>query len=304
MLNSYDESGNLLDAGFLVEGTSSRFAITIASHGGKKGFPSERNGDYSRALRLHLQRLAELGFSLRSIRVDSRPARKLPEAAREIWPKNFAKPLLLSDVDDFEELRLAIGRSAAAHARQGDSSGNMRKQLRLEAEAPLGKSTTRSELEALLIAHNSIATWTEQPTADQAALHERARRARQRAESPGRGESIPRPPGELKPDLEETKTSRFIRDPNVVAWVMANTQGVCEACGTDAPFVRSDGEPYLEVHHVRPLAEGGPDTTDNAIACCPNCHRALHHSSQRGKLRQSVIKRVDRLVDWPEKPKP
>ena len=30
----------------------------------------------------------------------------------------------------------------------------------------------------------------------------------------------------------------------------------------------------LEVHHIRPLAEGGPDCEDNAAPLCPSCHTA------------------------------
>jgi len=33
----------------------------------------------------------------------------------------------------------------------------------------------------------------------------------------------------------------------------------------------------LEVHHKVPLAEGGDDTVENAIALCPNCHRHAHY---------------------------
>ncbi|SFB88291.1 HNH endonuclease [Marinospirillum celere] len=51
-----------------------------------------------------------------------------------------------------------------------------------------------------------------------------------------------------------------------------------QACGTPAPFNRkSDGTPYLEVHHKTPLALGGEDTVENAIALCPNCHRKAHY---------------------------
>src|ERR1043166_2886357 len=32
----------------------------------------------------------------------------------------------------------------------------------------------------------------------------------------------------------------------------------------------------LDVHHLDPVADGGPDTADNLLALCPNCH-ALHH---------------------------
>ncbi|MBC8673865.1 HNH endonuclease [Aeromonas hydrophila] len=44
-----------------------------------------------------------------------------------------------------------------------------------------------------------------------------------------------------------------------------------------APFNRvSDGTPYLEVHHIQPLANGGEDTIQNTMALCPNCHRKRH----------------------------
>ncbi|WP_374046215.1 HNH endonuclease [Rhizobium favelukesii] len=72
-----------------------------------------------------------------------------------------------------------------------------------------------------------------------------------------------------------------------------------EVCRRPAPFDREGGEPYLEVHHVRPLAEGGPDTADNAVGCCPNCHRQLHYDPDRGRLRRSVIGSIGRLVDYP-----
>ncbi|WP_080666815.1 HNH endonuclease signature motif containing protein [Variovorax paradoxus] len=39
---------------------------------------------------------------------------------------------------------------------------------------------------------------------------------------------------------------------------------------------KATGDPYLEVHHITPLALGGDDTVDNAWALCPNCHREKH----------------------------
>ena len=37
-----------------------------------------------------------------------------------------------------------------------------------------------------------------------------------------------------------------------------------------------DGSPFLEVHHVDYMANGGSDTIDNVVALCPNCHRKMH----------------------------
>lgn len=31
-------------------------------------------------------------------------------------------------------------------------------------------------------------------------------------------------------------------------------------------------EPFVEIHHIIPQAEGGPDTFDNAVALCARCH--------------------------------
>jgi len=71
----------------------------------------------------------------------------------------------------------------------------------------------------------------------------------------------------------------FDRDPDVVAEVLLRAAGECENCKRPAPFLRrSDRTPYLEVHHVIRLSNGGDDTVENAIAVCPNCHRAAHYA--------------------------
>jgi hypothetical protein len=101
--------------------------------------------------------------------------------------------------------------------------------------------------------------------------------------------------------VEET-TLRFVRDQRVIDWVVDGAHGACEVCKNPAPFCRSEGDPFLEVHHVRPLAEGGPDTVDNAIAVCTNCHRELHHGARRESLRDHMIANAVRLVDHPIKP--
>ena len=92
-----------------------------------------------------------------------------------------------------------------------------------------------------------------------------------------------------------------MRDPNVIAWVLLIAKGVCEACEKPAPFFAADGDPFLEVHHVRPLGEGGPDVPDNAIAICPNCHRQLHFGKDRESLRAATIAKIERLRDFPKK---
>lgn len=70
----------------------------------------------------------------------------------------------------------------------------------------------------------------------------------------------------------------YERSADVVAEVLAQSMGECNRCKRPAPFNRkSDGTPYLEVHHKLLLSAGGEDTVENAEALCANCHRHRHY---------------------------
>jgi 5-methylcytosine-specific restriction protein A len=80
-----------------------------------------------------------------------------------------------------------------------------------------------------------------------------------------------------KPSKVLATVAVYERNADVIAEVLLRANGTCERCGNSAPFLRkSDGSPYLEVHHKVRLADGGDDTVENAIAICPNCHRRAH----------------------------
>ncbi|MHB2155765.1 HNH endonuclease [Calditrichota bacterium GD2] len=71
---------------------------------------------------------------------------------------------------------------------------------------------------------------------------------------------------------------QYIRDPYIAEYVKRKANGICQDCNEPAPFInKKTGEPYLEIHHIIPLSEGGSDTIDNVIALCPNCHRKRHY---------------------------
>lgn len=59
-------------------------------------------------------------------------------------------------------------------------------------------------------------------------------------------------------------------------YVLARADGKCEGCHTSAPFLRTDGTPYLEPHHLNRVSDGGPDHPEHVAALCPNCHRRVH----------------------------
>lgn len=81
-----------------------------------------------------------------------------------------------------------------------------------------------------------------------------------------------------KPAQVVVQQTVFIRNQLVVVEVLLRANGHCEECKRPAPFLRdSDNTPYLEVHHIVRLADGGDDTVENAVALCPNCHRKAHY---------------------------
>mgnify|MGYP001369933802 FL=1 len=92
-------------------------------------------------------------------------------------------------------------------------------------------------------------------------------------------------------DPRESKGA-FKRDPEVIAWVKQRADGVCELCEKEGPFLDRDNQPFLEVHHIVPLADGGPDTVDNAVALCPNCHRQCHHGPDTEGIRKVLLQKV------------
>lgn len=104
------------------------------------------------------------------------------------------------------------------------------------------------------------------------------------------------PSGQEAPARQERSTEQFVRDAAVVAYVQREAGGNCECCMQPAPFKKSNGLPYLEVHHVKRLASGGSDKISNAVAVCPNCHRELHHGAKSDDLADSLFLRIIRLV--------
>ena len=109
------------------------------------------------------------------------------------------------------------------------------------------------------------------------------------------GDDFDAPLGVERPERGVMTVAAFARSPAVVAWVLKSANGRCEACGGQAPFVKDDGVAFLEVHHLLRLADGGPDTVDNAVAACPNCHRALHLAANRRDLTTELYGKVARL---------
>jgi len=111
-----------------------------------------------------------------------------------------------------------------------------------------------------------------------------------------RQKNLPKPNGNPSPKARRIAITQFQRDTAVKAWVLRQAGEICECCEQPAPFNGADGLPYLELHYVRQLAEGGADTISNAVALCPNCHREIHHGANAQALTAWLYDNVARLL--------
>ena len=73
--------------------------------------------------------------------------------------------------------------------------------------------------------------------------------------------------------------------------VLLRSEGHCENphCTGEAQDVTDAGRPILEVDHVQDLATGGPDSPEQMIALCPNCHAIKTRGRTREQLRQGLF---------------
>jgi 5-methylcytosine-specific restriction protein A len=76
--------------------------------------------------------------------------------------------------------------------------------------------------------------------------------------------------------LTGSQRNVYKRSEDVRNYALARAMGHCQGCAAPAPFIRVDGSPYLEPHHLRRVSDGGPDHPAFVIALCPNCHRRVH----------------------------
>ena len=107
--------------------------------------------------------------------------------------------------------------------------------------------------------------------------------------------SLSKPTGSKTPKKTQTTSEQFARSPQVVAYVLNRANGICECCGNPAPFKKNNGDPFLEVHHIQPLADGGEDTISNAAAICPNCHRECHYGINKVELSKNILSKISEL---------
>lgn len=88
-----------------------------------------------------------------------------------------------------------------------------------------------------------------------------------------------------------SKTGREIpkRDPQRAADALAHAGFQCEYDNTDRTFLRKNGNPYTEPHHLIPISkyrdfEYSVDAMENIVSLCSHCHNLLHYGRFEDKV--------------------
>jgi hypothetical protein len=97
--------------------------------------------------------------------------------------------------------------------------------------------------------------------------------------------------GNDDPEYREHVSGRYVRDAKVREQVLKRAKGFCEECGQPG-FLKPDGKPYLETHHVISLSEQGADKLHNVIALCATDHQRAHYAKDWKELNASFQVRL------------
>ncbi|QPC83549.1 HNH endonuclease [Phototrophicus methaneseepsis] len=90
----------------------------------------------------------------------------------------------------------------------------------------------------------------------------------------------------------ERKQVYYKRCNIIKQYALRRANGVCEGCGLSAPFYTDKGNPFLEVHHIDRIADGGPDEIDAVVALCPNCHRKVHYGQDGPQFNEFLRQKI------------
>lgn len=277
-----DVHGVELDSEYNIEDISGVSGLVLESWG-----PKTRNPKYNDALDTILQRLIDLHVPNINIYVVS-------ANLTNIFPAINDRAITINDTTNIslkgcvaKDLRLSIGREQAAlKADPNSTGGNRTKRILIHnknIDPALWHKIAKGEG-----TDNIYLNEISKPTSDRKILDDRVESLL--------GVAIETPSGKKAPKVVELQSKSYERDPKVKAWVLKYANGICEMCVCEAPFIKENNEPYLEVHHVLPLSEGGSDTIHNTVAVCPNCHMKFHYSADRGNLRNTAISSIERLI--------
>lgn len=90
------------------------------------------------------------------------------------------------------------------------------------------------------------------------------------------------------PEGKDVKNNRPATNPAVGKEAIKDADYKCSVDGAHITFIKKDGTPYMEVHHLIPLEQQGKfeyklDTKANLVPLCPLCHKLIHYGRMEDK---------------------
>lgn len=84
---------------------------------------------------------------------------------------------------------------------------------------------------------------------------------------------------EPEKELKEVVIKIWSRNAKAIKGLKELYQGKCQITGEKYTFLKKDGTPYCEAHHLIPLGNEGADSPYNIIIVNPLIHRMLHYAN-------------------------
>lgn len=100
---------------------------------------------------------------------------------------------------------------------------------------------------------------------------------------------------EKEPNKQEYIRETFARDRGWVKQAKEKFGSYCLHPNCKNTFNKQDGLPYIEVHHIIPLFEGGEDAVWNLAVVCAHHHKMAHFADMQSQneLRKLFLKLVN-----------
>jgi predicted HNH restriction endonuclease len=101
-----------------------------------------------------------------------------------------------------------------------------------------------------------------------------------------------------KPQKKEYLLETYVRD---VRWARMARECFGDHCLVGECkniFVKEDGTPYIEVHHIVPLCRGGEDALWNMSVLCAHHHRMAHFANieTRNMMESQLLEIIGRML--------
>ena len=98
--------------------------------------------------------------------------------------------------------------------------------------------------------------------------------------------------GNSAPSIQYRTIKQHDRIPTVSAIAKLRAGFKCEIHGCDyEPFIGIYNLPYVEVHHIKRLADDGEDTLKNVACLCPKHHREIHFGLNKERLKEILLEK-------------